>query len=328
VSIQVPGTFIEDFKAKSGPQSSSALGQTAFSEVPGASSPQGAIGVFDSGVGGLSVMREIAKQLPHEDILYFADSVHCPYGPRPLEEVRKLSEAITAFLIQQGAKIVVVACNTASAASLHHLRATFPVPIVGMEPAIKPAVERTRSKKVGVIATQVTFQGELFARLVERFAADVDVYTQVCPGLVERVEAGLIEDAETEELLADYLKPMLEAGIDSLVLGCTHYPFLRKTIERVVGPRVTVIDPSQAVARQTGRVLEREGLANRTDRVGKHFFYTSGDPMMFAEMMERLVRERGEVQQVIGGFEFLRFEFRVSHPATRISKLATPNSSR
>jgi glutamate racemase len=280
------------------------------------SSKQQAIGVFDSGVGGLSVMREIANQLPHEDILYFADSAHCPYGPRPLPEVRKLSEAITDFLIQRGAKIVVVACNTASAASLHHLRASFPVPIVGMEPAVKPAAERTESKKVGVIATPVTFEGELFAELVERFAADVEVYTQVCPGLVERVEAGLMEDVETEELLADHLKPMLEAGIDSLVLGCTHYAFLRKTIERVVGPGVTVIDPSPAVARQTGRVLERKGLANRPPpqsgvlslskgwggkrggRVGKHFFYTSGDPKTFAEMVQRLIGERGKVQPV------------------------------
>ena len=313
MSIQVPGTFIEDPRGESAPQSSSALGQTAFSEVPGTSSQQRAIGVFDSGVGGLSVMREIARQLPHEDILYFADSANCPYGPRPLEKVRKLSEAITAFLIQQGARIVVVACNTASAASLHHLRATFRVPIVGMEPAIKPAAERTKSRKVGVIATQVTFQGELFARLVERFAADVDVYTQICPGLVERVEAGLIDDAETEELLVEYLKPMLEAGIDSLVLGCTHYPFLRETIERVVGPAVTVIDPSPAVARQTGRVLETKGLANRPPpqgwggkrggRVGQHFFYTSGDPRAFAEAVERLIGERGEVQRVRWGMD-------------------------
>jgi len=268
---------------------------------PASSSRQRAIGVFDSGVGGLSVMREIAKQLPHEDILYFADSAHCPYGLRPLQQVRKLSEAITAFLIQQGAKIVVVACNTASAASLHHLRAIFPVPIVGMEPAIKPAAKRTKSKKVGVIATQVTFQAELFARLMERFAADVDVYTQVCPGLVERVEAGLIEGIETKTLLAGYLKPMLEAGIDSLVLGCTHYSFLRKIIERVVGPGVTVIDPSSAVARQTGRVLEREGLANSRNRVGRHLFYTSGDPKAFAETVERLIGERVKAQQVRWG---------------------------
>ena len=302
--IQVPGTFIGDFKTKSASQLSSALGQMASSEVPGTSTvptQQRAIGVFDSGVGGLSVMREIAKQLPHEDILYFADSANCPYGPRPLEEVRKLSESVTAFLIRQGVKIVVVACNTASAASLHHLRVTFRVPIVGMEPAIKPAAERTESNKIGVIATKATFQGELFASLMERFAADVDVYTQACPGLVERIEAGLIEDVETEALLADYLKPMLDAGIDSLVLGCTHYPFLRRTIERVVGPGVTVIDPSQAVARQTGWVLERKGLANRRNRMGEHFFYTSGDPKAFAEMMERLIGERGEVQRVRWG---------------------------
>jgi glutamate racemase len=167
-----------------------------------------------------------------------------------------------------------------------------------MEPAIKPAAEVTESKKVGVIATQVTFQGELFASLVERFAADVEVYTQVCPGLVERVEAGRIEDAETEALVANYLKPMLEAGIDSLALGCTHYPFLRRAIERVVGPAVAVIDPSPAVARQVGRVLKRKELFNPRKRMGKHLFYTSGDSATFAEMVEGLIGERGQVQQV------------------------------
>jgi len=242
-------------------------------------------------------MREIAKLLPCEDIIYFADSIHCPYGERSQEEIQYLSQAIVQFLLDQGAKLIVVACNTASAVALSHLRATFSVPIVGMEPAVKPAALATRSGKVGVIATQVTFQGELFARLVERFAADVDVYTQVCPGLVERVEAGLLDDAETEALLRAYLRPMLKAGIDSLVLGCTHYPFLRKTIEKITGPGVKIIDPSLAVARQTKWVVEREGL--RGCRKGVCLFYTSGDPRRFEEMMEKLIGERGQVKGVL-----------------------------
>ncbi len=247
------------------------------------------IGVFDSGVGGLSVLQEITRQLPHEDILYFADSAHCPYGLRPMAEVRALATAVTAFLVEQGAKLVVVACNTASAAALHHLRANFDVPIVGMEPAVKPAAEHTRTHKIGVFATQVTFQGELFARLVERFAVGVDVHTQVCPGLVERIEAGQLDDPQTEALIRRCLTSILDAGVDTLVLGCTHYPFVRDSIKRVVGPGVEVIDPAPAVARQTARVLAREGLGNDSHRRGQVTFYTSGEAVSLATQVERLL---------------------------------------
>jgi glutamate racemase len=254
------------------------------------------VGVFDSGVGGLSVLREIARQMPHEDILYFADSAHCPYGLHPIAEVRALSTAATEFLVKQGAKLVVVACNTASAAALHHLRADFDVPIVGMEPAVKPAAERTSVQKIGVLATQVTFQGELFARLMERFAVGIDVYTQVCPGLVERIEAGQVNDPQTESLLRRCLIPMLDAGVDALVLGCTHYPFVRDIIERVVGPGVEVIDPAPAVARQTARVLDREGLANDSHHQGRVTFYTSGEAAIMAAQIERLLGIRAPVR--------------------------------
>ena len=252
------------------------------------------IGVFDSGVGGLSVLRELVRQLPHHDIVYFADEAHVPYGPRQMEEIRAFARAITAFLIEQGACVVVVACNAASAASLHQLREWFEIPIVGMEPAVKPATERTRSRHVGVIATQATFQGELFARLLERFAQETAVHTQVCPGLVERVEAGLTDDPETEALLRAYLQPVLDAGIDSLVLGCTHYPFLRPAIERVVGPAVEIIDPAPAVARQTAHVLER---ANRRchDGTGRVTYFTSGDDAGFETKVKRLVAIPGPV---------------------------------
>jgi len=259
--------------------------------------PAQAIGLFDSGVGGLSVLREIVRQLPQHDVLYFADTDHVPYGDREADEIRSFSAAITSFLVEQGARVIVVACNTASAVALYHLRARFDLPIVGMEPAVKPAAEQTHSQHIGVIATQATFQGELFARLVERFAQDAQVHTQVCPGLVERVEAGLADDPGTEALLREYLTPMLEAGIDSLVLGCTHYPFLRAAIERVIGPEVTVIDPAPAVARQTGRVLARLGEQHE-EGTGHVTYFTSGDAVVFQATVRRLAAIPGPVAPV------------------------------
>lgn len=248
------------------------------------------IGIFDSGVGGLSVWCEIARQLPHEDTWYVADQAHVPYGSRSLAEVREFAEGITRFLLAQGAKLIVIACNAASAAALRHLRTLFPhVPFVGMEPALKPAVEQTRTGVVGVIATQATFQGELFASLMERYGNNVQVLAHACPGLVDAVEAGALDTPETEALLQRYLTPLVKAGADQLVLGCTHYPFLRPAIERVIGPRVTVIDPAPAVARQVGRVLVRRGLEADPDRTGRHVFYTSGDVKMLSMMLERLV---------------------------------------
>jgi glutamate racemase len=254
----------------------------------------GAIGILDSGVGGLSVMTEIVKVLPREDVLYFADTDHCPYGRRTHEEIERLTQAIVAFLLSRGAKVVVVACNTASAAALHCLRATFSVPIVGMEPAVKPAAEGTNSRVVGVIATEATFEGALFASLIERFAADIEVLTQVCPGLVERVEAGLTDGPETTEMLTQYLQPMLDAGIDSLVLGCTHYPFLKPVVRGIVGDEVKILDPGPAVAAQTRRILARDGLL-RAQGTGRYTFYTSGDPQMFAGLIAQLTSLKGGV---------------------------------
>ena len=247
------------------------------------------IGIFDSGVGGLSVWREIVRQLPAEDTLYFADQAHIPYGPRPLDEVRRLTENVTRFLLAEGAKLIVVACNTASGAALHALRETFPdVPFVGMEPAVKPAVEHTRTGIVGVIATPATFQGDLFAGLLHRFGNGFDIHTQACPGLVKAVEAGALNTPETEALLRRYLTPLLDAGIDQLVLGCTHYPFLSPLIQRIVSPEVALIDPAPAVAQQVRRVLARRNLLAPDGQVGRHQFYTSGDPVQFAAMARAL----------------------------------------
>jgi glutamate racemase len=259
-----------------------------------ASGPRFSIGIFDSGVGGLSVMREIVAELPHQDVVYLADAAHVPYGSRPLGEIRAFARAITAFLIEQGACAIVVACNTASAASLHRLRNWFAVPIVGMEPAVKPAAERTRSRHVGVLATPATFQGEPFSRLMGRFGQGTAVHTQVCPGLVERVEAGKLDDPETEALLEACLRPLLNAGIDTLVLGCTHYPFLRPAIERVAGPGVEVIDPAPAVARQTARVLRGTDFGSQAG-VGRVTYYTTGDVCGFEAQVRRLVGIPGPV---------------------------------
>ncbi len=259
---------------------------------------KGLIGLFDSGVGGLSVAREVMRQLPAHPIVYLADQCHAPYGQRSLAEIRDFTGGITRFLLKQGSQVIVVACNTASAAALHSLRHEFPdVPFVGMEPAVKPATERTRTHHVGVIATAATFQGELFASLLDRFATDAVVHTQACPELVPLVEQGELDTPRARAAVKSYLAPLTAAGIDELVLGCTHYPFLRPLIEEEIGPGVEVIDPAPAVARQTQRVLMQRGwLIEQAEAPGQVCsgrqlagrFYTTGDPARFQAMLSRL----------------------------------------
>jgi glutamate racemase len=256
------------------------------------------IGMLDSGVGGLSILREIRRLLPAEDVVFFADQAHVPYGPRPLAEVRGFSEGIAHFLLRQDAKLIVVACNTASAAALRHLRSLFPgIPFVGMEPAVKPAAETTASRVVGVLATPATFEGELFASVVERFGGGVRVLQQTLPGLVERIEAGDLDSQGTQAILEDALNPLLAKGVDTLVLACTHYPFVIPLIQQIAGPGVRVIDPSPAIARQTRRVLSARGLAASGDRQGNVTFQTSGEPARLAAMADRLTGERGPALQ-------------------------------
>jgi len=246
------------------------------------------IGVFDSGVGGLSVWREITRQLPAESTLYVADQAHIPYGPRPPAEVRRYAEAITRYLIARGAKLVVVACNTASAAALRHLRAVFPeVPFVGMEPAVKPAAQTSRSRVVGVLATPGTLQGPLFTDLMKRFP-DVTLIKQPCPGLVEKVEEGRLDTPDTAELLGGFLRPVLGAGADTIVLGCTHYPFVLPAIRRIAGPAVEVVDPAPAVARQAGRLIAERSLAAAPGAVARHGFVTTGDAARFRRVAAAL----------------------------------------
>lgn len=257
------------------------------------------IGIFDSGVGGISVLRTIREQMPEEDIIYFGDQGHIPYGSRPMEQIRGFSEAITRFLLEQNAKIIVVACNTASAAALKYLREQFTdVQFVGMEPAVKPAAENTQTGKVGVLATPATFQGALYASVVERFASGVELLQETCPGLVQQIEQGNLDGEVTNKILEDVLLPMLEKNIDTVVLGCTHYPFVIPLIQQIVGEKVRVIDPAPAVARQVGRLLEAGGVRNQSRSRGAIQFYTSGDPAALKSLLPRLLGESGKVERV------------------------------
>jgi len=255
------------------------------------------IGVFDSGVGGLSVLRAIRQLIPHQPVFYLADQGHVPYGPRPMAEVQAFSEQITRFLLDKGARLIVVACNTASAAALHPLRQRFPnIPFVGMEPAVKPAAEQTRSGVVGVLATPATFQGALYASVVERFANGVELMQNTCPGLVGQIEKGGLEAPETRRILESALRPMLARGIDTVVLGCTHYPFVIPLIQEIAGPAVRVIDPAPAVARQIARLLETNGIRHPGPERGELHFYTTGDEDGFRKLLPTLCAETGMIE--------------------------------
>ncbi len=260
------------------------------------------VGIFDSGIGGLSVLRAIRKQIPNEHHIYFADQNHVPFGPRPMAEVRSFSEAITNYLVGQGAKLIVVACNAASAAALHYLRKTFPeTPFVGMEPAVKPAAEYTSTGIVGVLATPATFQGELYASVVERFAQGVIVLQDTVPGLVEQIEAGDVEGPKTRAMLEKALNPMLAQGIDTVVLGCTHFPFVIPLIQEVVGPEVRVIDPAPAIARQTERLLDAHNLRYMGTEHGLTRFLTTGDAAKMKKLMRKLLDDYSPVEYVDWG---------------------------
>ncbi len=255
------------------------------------------IGVFDSGVGGLSVLRAMRGQMPAENIIYFGDQGHVPYGPRPMEQIQDFSEGITKFLLERGAKIIVVACNTASAAALKYLRGKFSgVQFVGMEPAVKPAAETTRTGRVGVLATPATFQGALYASVVERFAAGVELFQHTCPGLVGQIEKGELNTQPTRAILEDALLPMLEKNIDTVVLGCTHYPFVIPLIQEIVGENVRVIDPAPAVARQAGRLVEAQGLQNKSTSKGEVTVFTSGDVDVVTSLLPLLLGEEAQVR--------------------------------
>lgn len=247
----------------------------------------GAIGVFDSGVGGLSVLHHIRQTLPNERLIYVADSGHVPYGDKSPSYIEQRSHALTRFLIEQGADAIVIACNTATAAAVSSLRGQFDIPIVGMEPAVKPAVAATRSGVVGVLATIGTLESARFAALLERYGEEVEIVTQGCPGLVEQVELGELSSARTRALIERYTAPLLRRGADTLILGCTHYPFLAALIRDVVGDNIALVDTGAAVARQLQYRVKAE-LPPRISGNASAQFFTSGDAKQASRIMSVL----------------------------------------
>ncbi|NOZ50238.1 MAG: glutamate racemase [Chloroflexi bacterium] len=255
--------------------------------MPHPSHPQQPIGVFDSGVGGLSVWNALHDLLPEEAIAYLADQQHVPYGSRSRSEIEALTHAAAEWLWQQGAKLLVIACNTASAVALNSLRQRWPqAAIVGMEPAVKPASAATRSGRVGVLATPETLHAERFQRLVAHFAAGVEVHTQICPYLVEWVEAGQLDGPQIEAYLTDVLAHLKQKQVDQLVLGCTHYPFLSPVIQRVMGPAVTLVDPAAAVARQVQRLLRSCQLLGHQSSPDYVFYTTAAAPRLSRQVSQ------------------------------------------
>lgn len=251
------------------------------------------IGIFDSGVGGLSVFREIYRLLPEERYIYFSDSAHCPYGEKSKEYIINRSREITSFLIGKGADIIVIACNTATAAAIETLRNEYPLRFIGMEPAIKPAAKSTSTGVVGVLATAGTLKAEKYIDTREKWAQDVTIAEHIGQGFVELVEKGILKGPEAEATVRESLRPLVEAGADNIVLGCTHYPFLAETIKKVaaeLAPErdIKVIDPAPAVARHLIEVMDQEGLSDRVKEGFSIELHSSGDPATLMKLYDGL----------------------------------------
>ncbi len=244
------------------------------------------IGVFDSGVGGLTVLKELVKIMPTQSYIYFADNANCPYGSKSHDAIVRLSEQITKFLISKGSNIIVVACNTATAAAIDSLRANNSIPFIGMEPAVKPAALNTKTNSIGVLATAGTFNGRLYRETTSKYAESIKVNYQIGEGLVELVEQGKSQSNEARELLIKYISPMLAENADHLVLGCTHYPFYTSILKEILPPNVVIVNPAPAVAQQAARVLSQMEKPNQTIKPSIEF-YSSGE----IETLKRLVEE-------------------------------------
>ncbi len=243
------------------------------------------IGIFDSGVGGTSIWKEIQKLLPKENTLYLADSKNAPYGEKSKEEIVRLSRKNTEFLLQKGCKLIVVACNTATTNAITYLRDNYDVPFIGIEPAIKPAALNSKSRTVGVLATKGTLASSLFHSTSENHAYGIQIVEQEGTGLVELIEKGELQSAKTRSLLKKYLGPMLNKGIDYLVLGCSHYPYLIPLLREMLPQHVRIIDSGEAVARQTKAILLERDLLNSNSGVVKHQFYSNIDNTVLRNLL-------------------------------------------
>lgn len=258
----------------------------------------GPIGIFDSGVGGTSIWKEIHTLLPFEDTLYLADSKYAPYGNRTQEEIVSLSIKNTEFLLSQGCKIIVVACNTATTNAIKVLRANYSIPIIGIEPAIKPAALKTKTKSVGILATKGTLSSELFHKTSEEYTDGITVTEVIGEGLVPLIEKGALNSLEMMALLKKHTTPMIKANIDYLVLGCSHYPYIIPQLQKILPKHITIIDSGEAVARQTQAILAENNLLNTEKRIPTLRFYTNAETdtlqFLLKEYAEKITIEKKE----------------------------------
>jgi len=252
--------------------------------------PEQPVGVFDSGVGGLTIAREIVRQLPAETILYYGDTAHVPYGSKRVDELIRYADAIVAYLVEQGVKAIVDACNTTSAVALNYLQSKYSVPIIGViEPGVRDALAVTRNGRIGVLATEATIASGLHARLLQSLEPRLKVYPQACPRLVPLVEAGIVDGPEALQAVTEYVEPLVKEGIDTLLLGCTHYPFLAPVIQEVAGEGVTLVDPAASTVRQLGDLLKGHGGLRHVHGSRAHTFLVSGSAGGFRRVAQKLL---------------------------------------
>ena len=257
------------------------------------------IGVMDSGIGGLTVWQELIEIMPNENYLYFGDSGFCPYGSKDSDEILPRVKKIINFLIENECKIIVVACNAITASSIEFLRKNYSIPFIGMEPAIKPALINTKTKAIGVLATEQALKGKLFFNTKAKYAQGINIIEQIGQGLVESVEAHDFDSESTMELLKKYLDPMLDKNIDFIVLGCTHYPFLQESIKKILGDNISILNPAAAVARQTLNILEKLKLRMKFGQIqGKSTFFTTGDTERMKNILSRIKKANYDVKSI------------------------------
>lgn len=256
------------------------------------------VGLFDSGVGGLTVLHECLVNVPHEDFIYLGDTASFPYGPRTIDNVRALAFRNTSFLVAQGVKLIIVACNSATAAALPQLQAAFDTPIVGVVmPGARAAVQETRNRRVGLMATEATVRSASYQQALQTLDAGLDVYPVECPRLAPLIQEGDISSVEVEEAVRQYVAPLKSAGCDTVILGCTHYPLVTPMLRRLLGPGVSLINSAEEIAREVIEMLERKGIGNLPEREGRYRFFSTGDPEAFrvvgARFLQLPIREVG-----------------------------------
>ena len=251
------------------------------------------IGIFDSGIGGITIFNSVKKLLPNEDIIYFSDNLNSPYGNKPIETIKKISFNNTQWLLDNGCKLIVVACNTATTNSISDLRNKFNIPFVGIEPAIKPAAMKTKTGKIGVLATKGTLSSDLFNTTSIDYASNIEILEKNGDGLVELIENGIFEGIEIENLLHKHLDFMINKKIDHLVLGCTHYPFLIKVLSELLPSSIKIIDSGEAVAKQTKSLLINKKIENKSNQ-GKYSFYYNGD----SASLNKVLNHKFEIKRI------------------------------